>query len=169
MEYINGDWSEYAYTRSLRYFSWYWKTVCEKIQPIKRVFWSKMRNFYRCNKQLSTLVIETRLEPWIVNCEIDNYSRKLWFVSLQRAHHVYTCTCTCTCVCVRIGDVYRLVLARKNSIALRRKFSRSIRIRRNSRNRRPMDETESIDPKSTQTFKDNGNRIEVEKLKITEK
>ena len=83
--------------------------------------------------------------------------------------YVYMCVCVCVCIYkrVRIGGVYRLVLARKDSIALKRKSSRSIRIRWNNGN--PMDEIESIDPTSPRTFQDNGNRMDIGNLKITGK
>lgn len=67
--------------------------------------------------------------------------------------YMYVYVCKYVCVCVRIHAI----------------DSRSIRIRWNSRNRRSMDETESIDPTSPRTFKDNGNRIDIENLKITRK
>lgn len=79
--------------------------------------------------------------------------------------HVYVCVYIYKRV--RIGGVYRLVLARKDSIALKRKSSRSIRIRWNNGN--PMDETESIDPTSPRTFQDNGNRMDIGNLNITGK
>lgn len=86
---------------------------------------------------------------------------RLFAKSVQRIYmYVYVCMCVCLspCSCTKGFDRFEKEIFKIDSYPVEQQ-----------KRSRPMDETESIDPTSPRTFKDNGNRIDIENLKITRK